>query len=1404
MNPKTSKKAIRMLLSFIIAFAMVGIPAGVFTTTTATDIELAPAHSFDASEEDTGPIPGADPYGTVELVNESFEDDWGDFTPSAGWTRSDAKANTGTYSACHGTADDGDNTLCVTVDATGLRDTYLTYYIYEPDANYLHWNILVDGNVVHDEVTTGVNRGSWILYQLDLSAYDGTSFDLCIEYDDFGPYGSDNDMYVDDVLVTASDRPDGIDIVFEGFQNLTCGERYNTQPRYIEAIVVNYGDEVPQEPVSFHFQIYEEKPFDLTDLVCYNNEECHLNTWEVIDGNGDGVTWYWTEKRSFSPNHSFHTQPDYLSTYEAYSEDYLQFQEYHEIPANVNSYSIGGAFLNFSYWVEGEFGGIPYDYGVVYIQTETSPTWVPIGGPYYDSSGEWEYEQIDISAYIGEKIKIRFGWFADGYMNYEGMYVDDVCIKVQYGALQRLIWSDYQYVDFSGDQGPGVEHLVRSQLPWDTIKNDTNYWIEFYLADNYIDDVNMENNYVNCSVWFGDVCDAAITDIDAPEEVEFQHQDGYVTIPIDVTVYNNGTTPQEVPVKLLAQHKITEVIVHDDVESGDLGWGNMWVVGDNTNDIYWKITGDDFYSPLNSWGITEGPAKATMQGKVWQPIDPFVQGGLRWDAKLKWSGDYAYGQGLQPVWRASKYYWDLSLDVGRAPPYYGSSPGWYNFDVNELIATEDLYWEGIAEYDALLDAGWPQNLNTLLTALNQRYGPEGLGIEDFSELEFGFIIKDNDGVAGDEAAYWDDFKLYHQYPGEVVWEDTLTTGELAPGETEVLNFEWNTTEYCDYFLTAVVMLDCDMDPKNNDMTTETRIYEQMYDDVEDYTTDDNTAGQPDHWHIVEECSFCPEDHFWWCGDDETGMYGRGWNEVLQIDETFNWTGATEIYLNFSAWLSLEWSTVNNLFFPGPYDYAWDVVIIEISNNSGLDWYPLDVLWKEYDWTDYSYDLVLWALMNGWDINTFFTDQMHVRFRFQSDTLTNWKGAYIDDVSIDVDGETMFFDDMENGEDKWFHEQVRSYVLWHNETVFGAAHAPSAEWFWNGDDTGSPYNGDAWLTWFYYVYFNGGIVHTPGDTFDDWSWILVMYAYDASFNEYRNNMDEKLIFEFDLMQAYEAFLTFEQNYSFADDKDLGWLEIWTGSEWKPLLRMKGSAVWAEVKYDITQYIDYDEATKIRFRFESNATQVDYGWLIDMVSIEGKVDYTAPTATHTISPATPNGKNGWYTSDVTITLTAEDNVKVGAIKYRIDGGSWLTYTAPLTIGIEGEHTVEYYPVDTVGNEGATGSVSFKIDKTNPTASITVPQAGYIYFFGRELMPRLIFKDKALIIGGLVAQATASDAMSGLYVVKFNEDGTTFAEDTTSPYQAPLPFSLFAAHELTVTAEDMAGNTYTTSAVPYFKIF
>jgi len=97
-----------------------------------------------------------------------------------------------------------------------------------------------------------------------------------------------------------------------------------------------------------------------------------------------------------------------------------------------------------------------------------------------------------------------------------------------------------------------------------------------------------------------------------------------------------------------------------------------------------------------------------------------------------------------------------------------------------------------------------------------------------------------------------------------------------------------------------------------------------------------------------------------------------------------------------------------------------------------------------------------------------------------------------------------------------------------------------------------------------------------------------------------------------------------------------------------------------------------------------------------------DTTPPEAWHSLSPASPDGENGWYISPVKVTLSAtDDGSGVDYIKYKIDYGSWQTYHDPFTVSDDGQHTVYYYAVDKAGNKGSQKTCSFKIDRTKPPA-------------------------------------------------------------------------------------------------------
>src|SRR5207247_5780446 len=70
----------------------------------------------------------------------------------------------------------------------------------------------------------------------------------------------------------------------------------------------------------------------------------------------------------------------------------------------------------------------------------------------------------------------------------------------------------------------------------------------------------------------------------------------------------------------------------------------------------------------------------------------------------------------------------------------------------------------------------------------------------------------------------------------------------------------------------------------------------------------------------------------------------------------------------------------------------------------------------------------------------------------------------------------------------------------------------------------------------------------------------------------------------------------------------------------------------------------------------------------------VDTVPPTTVISLSGTL--GANGWYTSNVTVSLTATDATSgVANISYRIDGGPWLTYAGPFALD-EGAHRVHYF--------------------------------------------------------------------------------------------------------------------------------
>ena len=99
-----------------------------------------------------------------------------------------------------------------------------------------------------------------------------------------------------------------------------------------------------------------------------------------------------------------------------------------------------------------------------------------------------------------------------------------------------------------------------------------------------------------------------------------------------------------------------------------------------------------------------------------------------------------------------------------------------------------------------------------------------------------------------------------------------------------------------------------------------------------------------------------------------------------------------------------------------------------------------------------------------------------------------------------------------------------------------------------------------------------------------------------------------------------------------------------------------------------------------------------------------DSVPPVTTATLSGTL--GSDGWYTSAVTVTLSASDSNGIKATYYKIDNAKkYTTYMAPFQISADGKHLVYFYSVDNKGyTETPDKSVSVWVDTVSPETSAT----------------------------------------------------------------------------------------------------
>ena len=182
---------------------------------------------------------------------------------------------------------------------------------------------------------------------------------------------------------------------------------------------------------------------------------------------------------------------------------------------------------------------------------------------------------------------------------------------------------------------------------------------------------------------------------------------------------------------------------------------------------------------------------------------------------------------------------------------------------------------------------------------------------------------------------------------------------------------------------------------------------------------------------------------------------------------------------------------------------------------------------------------------------------------------------------------------------------------------------------------------------------------------------------------------------------------------------------------------------------------------------------------------KIDMTAPVSTATLSGTL--GQNNWYTSNVTVALSATDTAGgsgVNGVEVCVDQNNTCVPTAvaaSATVSTEGMNYVRYQAVDNAGNVEAVHSTQVQVDTVPPASSITSPA-----------------KDDMITASPATVTVSVSDVTSGTASVTVNGTAATLTSGTaqsgvwTASVPVTVPPAAGSALTFTASATDLAGNT------------
>ncbi len=207
--------------------------------------------------------------------------------------------------------------------------------------------------------------------------------------------------------------------------------------------------------------------------------------------------------------------------------------------------------------------------------------------------------------------------------------------------------------------------------------------------------------------------------------------------------------------------------------------------------------------------------------------------------------------------------------------------------------------------------------------------------------------------------------------------------------------------------------------------------------------------------------------------------------------------------------------------------------------------------------------------------------------------------------------------------------------------------------------------------------------------------------------------------------------------------------------------------------VTMTYTLNATASATLRLPPPAIGSNYTWILTAEKILGapiEVDTTPPITM--IGLSGDSGFEGWYVSDVTVNLSAADDLSgVAQIAYSFDGSTWYNYTGPFNITAEGVTTLYYNSTDNAGNVEETKTELIMIDKTSPETSVSL---------SGDLGPA------GWYLSEVTVNLTAVDSVSGVAKTEYSYNGTVWFD-----YTGPFTVAEDGVTTIYYRSTDVAGN-------------